>query len=250
MSDPEESSSFLEVNPLTEENLRQKLQEEEIHMAELRERGRKEPPRAMEVDRNQQIAEGQMKGRGKGPQHRAKAAMASPTPKAISQPALARRSAARGSQDGNMDEPEQMVMGEIKDLTFEEMQLVYKRRQKAEMAAQKKVETAALTGWGAKYPSLSNVWSDDLAFNILGSMRSRLRTYLWKKLVWQRRIKEAVHQESKGKAQWKRNTKWLNYLLSYEVASLWGHFGAMRQRLRSSDFVGPRYGDERTPNEA
>jgi hypothetical protein len=90
MSDPEEGSSFLEVNPLTEENLRQKMQEEEIHLAELRERGRKEPPRAMEVDRNQQIAEGQMKGRGKGPQHRAKAAMASPTPKATSPPMPAR----------------------------------------------------------------------------------------------------------------------------------------------------------------
>ena len=138
----------------------------------------------------------------------------------------------------------------IQGLTMQELQMVYKHREKEEEKAKKKMATAALTRWESRYPSLSNVWSDDLAFNILGSMRSRLRTYLWKKLVWQRRIKEAVHQESKGKAQWKRNTKWLNYLLSYEVASLWGHFGAMRQRLRSSDFVGPRYGDERAPNEA
>jgi len=76
-----------------------------------------------------------------------------------------------------------------------------------------------------------------------------LRTYLWKKLVWQLKVKEAVRAEFKGRATWKRNTKWLNYLLSYEIASPWGHFGAMRQRLRSSDFVGPRYGDEPTNRE-
>ena len=146
-------------------------------------------------------------------------------------------------------ELENIPIDEIKGLTMEEIQMIYKRRQKAEVAAKKKIETAALTGWGAKYPSLSNVWSDDLAFNIMGSLKSRLRTYLWKKLVWQLRIREAIYVESKGKAQWRRNTKWLNYLLSYEVASLWGHFGAMRQRLRSSDFVGPRYGDEPIPKE-
>ena len=124
--------------------------------------------------------------------------------------------------------------------------MIYKRRQKGAAAMKKKAEAAALTGWGAKYPSLSNVWSDDLAFNIMASMGSRMRTYLWKKLVWQLRVQEAVREESKGKAKWKRN---VNYLLSYEVVSLWGHFGAMRQRLRSSDFVGPRYGDEPIPNE-
>lgn len=248
MSDPEEGSSFLEVNPLTEENLRQKMQEEEIHLSEVRERGRKDPPRAMDVEAAPQTVENQGKGRGKGPQHRAKAAM-TPLPKATSPPQPSRRTMARGSMDDYMLEDEKIAVTEIKDLTFEELQMVHKRRQKAEVAAQKKVETAALTGWGAKYPSLSNVWSDDLAFNILASMRSRMRTYLWKKLVWQLRIREAVHQESRGRAQWKRNTKWLNYLLSYEVAAMWGHFGAMRQRLRSSDFVGPRYGEERTPNE-
>ena len=76
------------------------------------------------------------------------------------------------------------------------------------------METAALTGWGAKYPSFRNVRSNDLAFNIVWSMRSRVRTPMWKKLVWQLRIKEAVAAESRGRAKWKRNTIWLNYLLS------------------------------------
>ena len=33
------------------------------------------------------------------------------------------------------------------------------------------------------------------------------------------------------------------------IASLWGHFGAMRQKLRSGDFVVPRYGGEPMPSE-
>ena len=33
------------------------------------------------------------------------------------------------------------------------------------------------------------------------------------------------------------NPKWLSYLLSYEIAALWGHFGSMRQRLRNTDFL-------------
>jgi len=96
---------------------------------------------------------------------------------------------------------------------------------------------------------LSNVYSDDLACNVMRSTCSRLRTYLWKKLLWQMRVKEAVKIESKGRANWKRNPRWLNLLLSYEVASLWGHFGAMRQRLRSSDFIRQGYGLESTPKE-
>ena len=138
------------------------------------------------------------------------------------------------------DDPDQIELVETEDiqgLTAEELKLIHRRRTQQQVRSQQKVATQALTGWEAPYPSLSNVFSDDLACNVMKSTCSRLRTYLWKKLVWQLRVREAVKIESKGKAVWKKNPRWLSLLLSYEVASLWGHFGAMRQRLRNADFL-------------
>lgn len=151
------------------------------------------------------------------------------------------------------DEPDNLEIVDtenIQGLTAEELKIIYKRRHDQETRAKQKVATQALTGWLAPYPSLSNVFSDDLACNVMRSTCSRLKTYLWKKLVWQLRVREAVKIESRGKATWKRNPRWLNLLLSYEVASLWGHFGAMRQRLRSADFTRQDYGTESNPKEA
>ena len=115
-------------------------------------------------------------------------------------------------------------------------EMIQKRRTKLAASAKKRIENKALTGIQADYPSLSNCWSEDLTFNILRSTQSRLVTFMWKKLVWQLRVREAINVESKGKAKWKPNPRWQAYLLSFEVAALWGHLGTVRQRLRSSDF--------------
>lgn len=135
---------------------------------------------------------------------------------------------------------------ELPGLDPEEAAMILKRRAKKSATAQKKQQKAALTGWEADYPSLSNCWSEELACNVLRSTESRLRTFLWK-FVWQLRVKEAVRIESKGKAVWKKNPKWLSYLLSYEIAALWGHFGSMRQRLRNTDFLAQL--QQRKPNQ-
>ena len=200
----------------------------------------------MEVDK-------QPKGRGRGPAARAAAIRGESStrlspmiPEQMEKNTTTRRSGKinRGLPPSEDEGPGQRLVetDAIQGLTMQELQMVYKHREKEEEKAKKKMATAALTGWESRYPSLSNVWSDDLACNILKCFQSRMRTYLWKKVVWQLRVKEAIRVESKGQATWKRNVRWLNLLLSMEVASTWGHFGAMRQRLRSSDFTGKRSG--------
>jgi len=120
-------------------------------------------------------------------------------------------------------------------LTLEEAKSLVKSRAKKVAAGNKRAQTAALTGWSADYPSLSHYWSGEVAINMVHSMKSRMVTFLWKKLCWQLRVKEAVRQESQGRAKWRKNPRWLSEMLGREVAALYGHFGAMRQRLRAPD---------------
>ena len=47
----------------------------------------------------------------------------------------------------------------------------------------------------------------------------------------------AVEKEGQGKLRWKRNPRWISLMIGTEVAALWGHFGAMRQKLRAPDVV-------------
>ncbi|CAE7238450.1 TY4B-J, partial [Symbiodinium sp. CCMP2456] len=111
-------------------------------------------------------------------------------------------------------------------LTSEEIHMLNKRRAKQAASKARAVQKKALTGVHAEYPSLSHAWSNEVALNLVASTASRMRTYLWKKLVWQARVKAAV--EAEGNRRWKRNPRWLSMLLGKEVAFLFGHFGAMR----------------------
>lgn len=117
-------------------------------------------------------------------------------------------------------------------LTEAEKKMIAKSRAKKGHAAAKKKEQAALTGIQADYPSLSHTWSEDVAFNLVASVRSRMITFQWKKLFWQCRVRQAL-AETYPQARWKRNPRWLAMLLGKEVAALWGHLGAMRQRLHA-----------------
>ena len=110
--------------------------------------------------------------------------------------------------------------------------MIAKSRAKKSHAAAKRTEQAALTGQKADYPSLSHAWSAEVPFNMVASMRSRMVTFMWKKLTWQLRVKQAL-AETYPQARWKKNHRWLAMLLGKEVASLWGHLGAMRQQLRA-----------------
>eukprot|EP00435_Cladocopium_sp_Y103_P055539 s805_g18.t1 len=67
-----------------------------------------------------------------------------------------------------------MAEGEVTvgDLTEAEKKLVAKSRAKKGHAAAKRVEQLALTGIRAEYPSLSHTWSEDVALNLVGSVRS------------------------------------------------------------------------------
>lgn len=118
------------------------------------------------------------------------------------------------------------------ELTTEERNMIARRRERQQEVSRKKAHQAALTGEGANYPSLSTVWSNDLVTNIMRSTQSRLLTFQWKKMVWQLRVRAAVAEESRGRAQWKRNPRWLDMLIGKEIAALWGHFGSMRQKLQ------------------
>ncbi|CAE7331761.1 unnamed protein product [Symbiodinium microadriaticum] len=111
--------------------------------------------------------------------------------------------------------------------------LLAKRRTRQATAKAKAIQRKALTGIQADYPSLSHAWSYEVAMNLVASTASRMRVYLWKKIVWQARVKAAV--EAEGSRRWKRNPRWLAMLLGKEVASLFGHFGAMRQRMQAPD---------------
>ena len=50
--------------------------------------------------------------------------------------------------------------------------------------------------------------------------------------MWQARVKAALAAVYPS-ARWKKNQRWLAMLLGKEVASLWGHLGAMGQRLHA-----------------
>lgn len=48
---------------------------------------------------------------------------------------------------------------------------------------------------------------------------------------------KAVEIEGHGKLKWRRNSRWISLMIGTEVATLWGHFGAMRQKMRAPDVV-------------
>ena len=114
-------------------------------------------------------------------------------------------------------------------ITAKELQLIAKKRAKEEKALSKKVMNQALTGMNADFPSLSHCWSMEVGLNIAHSVASRMRTFMWKKFLWQLRVKAAVEKTVGPQgAGWKRNPRWLSLL---EVGSLWGHVGSLRQKI-------------------
>lgn len=126
-----------------------------------------------------------------------------------------------------------MASGEFLPTPQELEMLKKKREKKVEQAAKsqaKRGEKAALTGEQANYPSLSHCWSQEVALNLAASVKARMSTFLWKKMLWQLRVKKAVERTYPG-ATWKRNRRWLAILMGKEVAALWGHMGAMRKQM-------------------
>ncbi|CAL1135165.1 unnamed protein product [Cladocopium goreaui] len=123
----------------------------------------------------------------------------------------------------------------MQGLTKDEIALITKRREKAAVTRSKQQANRALTGEQANFPSLSHMWSQEVALNMVFAMGSRMRTFLWKKLLWQLRVKSAVDR-IQG-ARWKRNPRWLAMLLSKEVGAIWGHYGALRQKLNNPDIL-------------
>ena len=87
------------------------------------------------------------------------------------------------------------ILGE---LTAEEMAILAKRRERQAASQRKVAATKALTGLEAAYPLLSHKWSSEVACNMVASMASRMMTFLWKKVTWQLRVKQAVEQEGCG----------------------------------------------------
>lgn len=166
--------------------------------------------------------------------------------KSLEEPRLgARRRSLRGAASDPVtvpltpgrETPAELSLVAVEGLTAEEMAMIGKRREKLAKSKAKRQETAALTGSQADYPSLGNAWSSDLVTNIMRSVESRLLALQWKKMVWQLRVKLAVEKEGHGKLRWKRNPRWISLMIGTEVAALWGHFGAMRQKLRAPDVV-------------
>ena len=122
---------------------------------------------------------------------------------------------------------------EATGLTTDEVEMLRKRRERQAASKAKVQQTRVLTGVYADYPSLSNAWSYEVGLNTVASVASRMRTYLWKKLLWQIRVKRAIEQDADRR--WKRNPRWLSHLFAKEIGSLWGHFGAMRQKLNNPE---------------
>ena len=56
-------------------------------------------------------------------------------------------------------------------LTPKEIEAIKKQREKASRSAAKRIETKALTGIQADYPSLSHQWSYEVPFNLIGSVK-------------------------------------------------------------------------------
>ena len=77
----------------------------------------------------------------------------------------------------------QQKMESIPGLTAEEVTLLAKRRAKAAVAKSKAAQHRALSGEKADYPSLSQMWSWDVALNIASSTRSRMVTFGWKRFL-------------------------------------------------------------------
>eukprot|EP00913_Durusdinium_trenchii_P019903 g18709.t2 len=94
----------------------------------------------------------------------------------------------------------------VAELSKEEQSMILKRREKTLAAKNKKANQMALTGSEADHPSLSTTWSAEMALNLAASVRSRMKTYLWKKFLWQMRVKQGVEKEAKERAALIQNT--------------------------------------------
>ena len=90
-----------------------------------------------------------------------------------------------------------------------------------------KPKLGALTNPQADFPTLSNVFSDDVTYNIAKSLLSQTVTFKWKMMLLLCRIKAAVEHE--GKKRWKRNPRWIMHMHGRHLASMWGHVGSARQ---------------------
>lgn len=86
-----------------------------------------------------------------------------------------------------------------------------------------------MTGREADFPTLSNRYSYDLTFNILGSLTEQTLTFKWKMMLLQLRVKKAVEADKTTRRRWKKNPRWVLHMHGLFLASLWGHIGSARQ---------------------
>ena len=93
----------------------------------------------------------------------------------------------------------------------------------------KENKKAALTGREADFPTLSQRYSYDVTFNILGSITEQTLTFKWKLLLLMLRMKQAVESDKTTKRRWKRNPRWIMHMNGRFLAGLWGHLGSARQ---------------------
>lgn len=88
------------------------------------------------------------------------------------------KTAAAGVGGGSKPEQYRLDQGEeeinIQDLTPQEMARIAKSRAKAQQARVKREETRALTGVRADYPTLSRSYSEEIAFNMIWCLRSKM----------------------------------------------------------------------------
>ena len=91
----------------------------------------------------------------------------------------------------------------------------------------KTARQGALTNPTAPFPTLSNVFSDDITFNMLRSLQAQTLTFKWKMLLLLMRVRNAV--EADGRRRWKRNPRWILHMHGRHLASIWGHVGSARQ---------------------
>ena len=74
----------------------------------------------------------------------------------------------------------------------------------------------------------------DVVENCSLVLRTRLKVFQWKKLVWQVRARLAISHYR----VWRKNPRWLALMFAKEMAALWGTVGSATQLLRGT--VGPQ----------
>ena len=91
-----------------------------------------------------------------------------------------------------------------------------------------------LTGASNETAMFGGQRAADVVENCSLVLRTRLKVFQWKKLVWQVRARLAISHYR----VWRKNPRWLALMFAKEMAALWGTVGSAAQLLRGT--VGPQ----------